>query len=174
MLSERWRDEVSFSKRYDDSLLSWRVQKMFVILSRDKTFSSLFNQYFNWSIFRTWWKVLAFSDSSSKISIKVIDARRLFLINRLDDFNSIDSIDCLFWKTIFSWIMILFSAESYAEYASRINALWLDLMFFDWFKITSFCRWSTKYSTNNKNENFISFLNSKDDEVNIMLWSTIR
>jgi hypothetical protein len=101
-----------------------------------RAFSSLFNQYLNWSIFRTWYEVMTFSNLFSIIFVRTIDARRVFLINRLDDFDSIDLINstsCLFLETILSWIMILLQMI-YAD-TTRIDAcLMLDFLL-DWFKI---------------------------------------
>ncbi len=82
----------------------------------------------------------------------MIDTRRIFSVlenscSALDDSDSYDLIDCLLFETTFSCIMILLSAESYAEYVSRINA-WFDVWFSSWLiqdnVIESFCRWSTE------------------------------
>jgi hypothetical protein len=78
-----------------------------------------------------WYEVEAASDSSFISSVEIIDSRRVSLIDRFDDSDSIDSIDCLSLEAIFSWIMILRSAESYAKYASQIN-VWFDVWFSSW------------------------------------------
>jgi hypothetical protein len=76
----------------------------------------------------------------------------------------------LFFDAVFSWIMILLQM-TYADDFCRYDSNWCAVirvetwfLLLDWFKIISFCRWSTKYSTNNKNENFVSSRNSKDKE----------
>jgi hypothetical protein len=97
-------------------MLSSRISTHVLI----KTFLSFCNQYFNWFMFWMWKNVLASSDTSSRISIKMIDTRRSFLLDRLDstfnDSDSIDSIDCLSLETIFSWIMIASSADDFCRY----------------------------------------------------------
>ncbi len=96
--------------------------------------SFFFNQYFIWSRFWMWYEIEAASDSSSISSVEITDSRRIFLIDRFNDSDSIDSIDCLSLETIFSWIMILLQMI-YAD-TTRIDAcLMLDFLL-DWFKIT--------------------------------------
>ncbi len=147
--------------------------RMFVHVVTIKA-SFFFNQYFNWSKFWIWYDVEAASNSFFISFIKRSDSRRISFIDRFDDS---DSTDCLFLKTIFSCIMIAFSADDFCRYDSNKYAVirvetWFLLL--DWFKITSFCRWSTEYSTNNKNESFVSFLNCKIKKINIMSRTIIR
>jgi hypothetical protein len=75
-----------------------------------------------------WYEIEAASDSSFISSVEITDSRRVSLIDRFDDSDSIDSIDCLSLKAIFSWIMILLFAESYAKYASRVDAWFFFLI----------------------------------------------
>ncbi len=91
-----------------------------------------FNQYFNWFKFWIWYDVETASNLSSILSVKMTNSRRIFLFDRLKNSASIDAIDCFFFETIFSWIMILLQMI-YAN-TTRIYA-WFDLFY--WFKITS-------------------------------------
>ncbi len=129
--------------------------------------SFFFNQYFNWSRFWMWYDVEAASDSSSISSVEMTDSRRTSLIDRLKSSASTDATDCLFLETIFSWIMIAFSADDLCRYESNkcvVTRIETWFLLLDWFKITSFCRWSTENSTTTTRfESFVSFSNSKED-----------
>jgi hypothetical protein len=115
-----------------------------------------------------WYEVEAASNSSFISFVEITDSRRISLIDRFDDSDSIDSIDCLFLETIFSWIMILLSAESYAEYASRVNA-WFDVWFSSWLiqdnVIEIFLQMIDRDAqiSTTRFENFVLFQNSKNN-----------
>jgi hypothetical protein len=67
-----------------------------------------------------WYEIKAASSSSFISSVEITDSRRVSLIDRFDDSDSIDSTDCLSLKTIFSWIMIAFFVDDLCKYDSKL------------------------------------------------------